>query len=45
MEFKKTIRVSEEGTYEVVSVRDRYCAVSTQRKKGSNTQLLTFNNK
>ena len=39
----KSIPISEEGTYEVVSIRDRHCGVSTQRKRGgSEQQLLTF---
>lgn len=27
-EFTKTIQASEEGTYEVVAIKDRYCAYS-----------------
>ena len=29
-EYTKTVRVSDEGTYEVVSIRDRYCSVTAQ---------------
>lgn len=29
-EFSKVIRASQEGTYEVVAIKDRYCAFSTQ---------------
>lgn len=42
-EYSKSIKVSEEGTYEVVSIRDRYCGFSTQRTQGKlGQQLLTF---
>ncbi len=27
-EFSKTVRASDEGTYEVVAIKDRYCAFS-----------------
>lgn len=27
-EYTKTVRASEEGTYEVVAIKDRYCAFS-----------------
>ena len=30
-EYSKSIKASEEGTYEVVSIRDRYCG---QKKSG-----------
>lgn len=29
-EFSKVVRASQEGTYEVVAIKDRYCAFSTQ---------------
>jgi len=42
-EYSKSIKVSEEGTYEVVAIKDRYCGFSTQRAQGkSRQQLLTF---
>ena len=42
-EYSKSIKVSEEGTYEVVAIKDRYCGFSTQRAPGnSRQQLLTF---
>ncbi|CAK7205608.1 hypothetical protein SEUCBS139899_008386 [Sporothrix eucalyptigena] len=30
-EMSKTVRVSQEGTYEVVAIKDKFCAFSTQR--------------
>ena len=30
-DFKKTIRVSEEGAYEVVAVRDEFCGTSLNK--------------
>ncbi|KAL9129736.1 MAG: hypothetical protein Q9217_001894 [Psora testacea] len=39
-EYSKTIRASEEGVYEVVSIRDRYCAFSTQKAQGKGGQKL-----
>ena len=39
-EYSKTIRASDEGTYEVVAIRDRYCAFSTQRVQGKSGQKL-----
>ena len=42
-EYSKTIRVSEEGTYEVVSIRDQYCGFSIQIAQGkADPKLLTF---
>ncbi|SLM40169.1 hypothetical protein LPUS_10891 [Lasallia pustulata] len=32
--YTKTVRASDEGTYEVVSIRDRYCAYSKQGAQG-----------
>lgn len=29
-----TVRASDEGVYEVVSIKDRYCAFSTQTTQG-----------
>ena len=40
-EYSKTIRASDEGTYEVVSIRDKYCAFSKQKEPGSGQKLLT----
>ena len=34
-EYAKTIRASDEGIYEVVSIKDRFCAFSTQKAHGS----------
>ena len=43
-DYVKSIRVSEEGTYEVVAVRDRFCGVTAQAvtRGRTNQQLLTF---
>ena len=42
-EYSKSIMVSEEGTYEVVAIRDHYCGFSTQQVHGkSGQQLLTI---
>ena len=43
-EHTKSIRVSEEGTYEVVAIRDRFCGVTTQTttRGGTEQHLLTF---
>jgi len=43
MEYSMRIRASEEGTYEVVAVRDRWCAVSRQGAEvgGKPQKLLT----
>ncbi|MCJ1311027.1 hypothetical protein MMC25_004697 [Agyrium rufum] len=39
-EHTKTVRVSDEGTYEVVSIRDRYCGFSSQAAQGRSGQKL-----
>ena len=39
-EYSKTIRASDEGTYEVVAIRDKFCAFSTQRAPGKTGQKL-----
>ena len=39
-EYSKSILASQEGTYEVVSIRDRYCGFTTQRVVGKKGQLL-----
>ena len=33
-EYSKTIRASDEGLYEVVSIRDRFCSFSIQNTQG-----------
>ncbi|KAL8844337.1 MAG: hypothetical protein Q9176_001247 [Flavoplaca citrina] len=41
-EHTKSVLASDEGIYEVVSIKDRYCAFSTQRVQGkSGPKLLT----
>lgn len=42
-EYSKTIRASDEGVYEVVSIRDKYCAFSTQKVQGASGQKLLTN--
>ena len=42
-EYSKTIRASDEGVYEVVSIRDKYCAFSTQKVQGKSGQKLLTN--
>ncbi|KAL6721098.1 hypothetical protein ACLMJK_000198 [Lecanora helva] len=42
-DYSKTIRASDEGTYEVVSIRDRYCSFSTQKAQGKSGQKLLQN--
>lgn len=42
-EYSKTIRASDEGMYEVVSIRDRYCAFSKQKAPESSGQKLLTN--
>jgi len=39
-EYSKVVKASDEGTYEVVAIRDRYCAFSTQRVQGRTGQTL-----
>jgi nucleoporin POM152 len=41
-DFSKTIRASDEGTYEVVAIKDRYCAYArdSQWQKGGKAQKL-----
>ena len=42
-EFTKTVRASDEGTYEVVAIKDRYCAFSrpgVAMAKASGQKLL-----
>jgi hypothetical protein len=33
-EFSKSIRASDEGTYEAVAIKDKYCAFSLQKGVG-----------
>lgn len=42
--YSKTIIASDEGIYEVVSIKDRYCSFSTQRVAGNSggQKLLTY---
>ncbi|KAL8797600.1 MAG: hypothetical protein Q9195_000417 [Heterodermia aff. obscurata] len=37
-EHAKTIRASDEGIYEVVSIKDRYCSFSIQKAQGKSSQ-------
>jgi nucleoporin POM152 len=39
-EYSKTIQSSQEGTYEVVAIKDKYCSFSTQRGGGKGSQKL-----
>lgn len=39
-EYSKTIQSSQEGTYEVVAIKDKYCAFSTQRTEANIGQKL-----
>ena len=39
-EYSKTIQSSQEGTYEVVAIKDKYCSFSTQRGDGKSSQKL-----
>ena len=40
-EFSMTISASDEGTYEVISIRDKYCAFSSQQAQGKSSQKLS----
>ncbi|KAL8832409.1 MAG: hypothetical protein Q9191_000281 [Dirinaria sp. TL-2023a] len=42
--YSKTVIASDEGIYEVVSIKDRYCSFSTQRVAGNSggQKLLTY---
>ena len=43
LEFWKSIRASDEGTYEVVAIKDRYCAFSLPKAspgRGKGQKLL-----
>jgi nucleoporin POM152 len=41
-EHSKSVRSSQEGTYEVVAIKDKFCAFSTQRVEGNKQKLLTY---
>lgn len=36
-EYSKSIRASDEGTYEVVAIKDRYCAYAKQGTRSGGT--------
>ncbi|KAL4767419.1 hypothetical protein BDW60DRAFT_148829 [Aspergillus nidulans var. acristatus] len=40
-EHHKIIKTSDEGTYEVVAIKDKYCSFSTQPSMEKNEKLLT----
>ena len=42
-DYSKTVRASDEGMYEVISIRDRYCAFSQQRAPDNTGQKLLSN--
>ena len=37
-EFSKKVRASDEGTYEVVAIKDQYCAFSIQNGAAGNSK-------
>jgi len=39
-EHSKTIQSSQEGTYEVVAIKDKFCSFSTQRSESKGGQKL-----
>lgn len=39
-EYSKTVRASDEGIYEVISIKDKYCAFSTHKSQGKSGQKL-----
>jgi len=41
-EYSKTIQSSQEGTYEVVAIKDKFCSFSTQRSEAKGGQKLQF---
>lgn len=41
-EHSKTIQSSQEGTYEVVAIKDKYCSFSTLPETGDKQRLLQF---
>ena len=42
-DYSKTVRASDEGMYEVISIRDRFCAFSQQRAPDNTGQKLLSN--
>lgn len=42
-EFSKAIRASDEGTYEVVAIKDKFCAFSLQKGQGGSGQKMLTN--
>ncbi len=42
-EFSKAVRASDEGTYEVVAIKDKYCAFSLQKGGNRDGQKLLQN--
>jgi len=42
-EYTKSIKASQEGTYEVISIRDQYCGFSVQKSSSPDHRLLAFN--
>jgi nucleoporin POM152 len=39
-EHKKTIKTSDEGTYEVVAIKDKFCSFSSQAQVEKPQKLL-----
>ena len=39
-EYSKKIRASNQGVYEVISIRDRFCSFSKHEGRGHNDQQL-----
>jgi nucleoporin POM152 len=39
-EFSRSIKSSQEGTYEVVAIKDRFCSFSSQKTEGKSSQKL-----
>lgn len=42
-EYTKTIRAFDEGIYEVVAIKDKYCSFSTQQTAGGPSQKMLTN--
>ena len=42
-DYSMIISASDEGTYEVVSIRDKFCAFSSQQAQGKSNQKLLKN--
>ena len=41
--YSMIISASDEGAYEVVSIRDKFCAFSSQQAQGKSNQVLLKN--